>query len=580
MDTGVDRDRFCEMFKGRSVVVSELPAGHSRVLASMANEMAGRDDASLRTRAEYLALFDLLAAHVPPVPPTRLTLVDEAGRPTAAARAIEDYARASLGQQEFFAADMYMVQVTGFRPGRGVLTEPVRPGRGARVDVWKTDPADDRHIPAPDRGGALFSSQAFCIKNSGNHTLRAPKRSWRIILDAAGPDNRLAGMRRLNLKAMWNDPAQMREALAWRLFGLADVPAPRHTYAKFAFGSTYRGLFNVIEQVDRRFLKDRFGENHLGNLYKTGCRDIGCATLAYRTGPDGDDSGRQYYVPGAAEHTYRLKTNADNPEANTYDDLACLIRTINGVGLPGGRERFDTDAFRESVDGILDAEAFLRWAAVNMLLGSWDNYYATPSNYYLYNSGHQGAARDFVGSPYFHFIPWDYDNCLGIDYFGIRWQYGDILDWAGNTRRYWKNRKTTHIPLVQNLLRNHDYRQYSLDYLEHMLDTEFNPRAFATQIGTHSPDGLWQRIRQAAYLESDTPCGRPFTGRQFSNDEIYWSGYRQHEMRRGRKRVEGIVHYVRMRRDSARAQLKQIRRTMPRRIDGFAEAPRPLDRAA
>src|SRR5215469_14374387 len=147
MNTGVDRDRFCEMFKGRSVVVSELPAGHSRVLASMASEMAGRTDASLRTRAEYLALFDLLAAHVPPVPPTRLTLVDAAGRPTAAARAIEDYARASLGQQEFFDADMYMVHVTGFHPGRGVLTEPVRPAHGARLEVWKTDPADDRHIP-------------------------------------------------------------------------------------------------------------------------------------------------------------------------------------------------------------------------------------------------------------------------------------------------------------------------------------------------------------------------------------------------------------------------------------------------
>jgi hypothetical protein len=580
MDTGVDRDRFCEMFKGRAVVVSELPAGHSRVLASMANEMAGRDDASLRTRAEYLALFDLLLAHVPPVPPARLRLLDEAGLPTAAARAIEDYARASLGQQEFFDADMYMVHVTGFHPGRGVLTEPVRPAGGATLDVWKTDPADDRHIPAPGRGGALFSTRAFTIKNSGNRTLRAPKRSWRIILDAAGPDNRLAGMRRINLKAMWNDPSQMREALAWRLFGLADIPAPRHTYAKFAFDSAYRGLFSVIEQVDRRFLKDHFGENHLGNLYKTGCRDLGCATLAYRTGSDGDDSGRQYYVAGAAEHTYRLKTNADNPEANTYDDLACFIRTINGVGLPGGRERFDTDAFRESVDGIMDAGAFLRWAAVNMLLGSWDNYYATPSNYYLYNSGHQGAAKDFVSSPYFHFIPWDYDNCLGIDYFGTRWQYGDILDWAGNTRRYWKNRKSSHIPLVQNLLRNHDYRQYYLDYLEHMLDTEFNPGAIATRIGTKSEAGLWERVRQAAYLESDTPGGRPFTGRQFSNDQIYWSGCRQREMRQGRKKAEGIVHYVRMRRDSAHAQLKQIRRTMPRRIDGFAPAARPLDRAA
>ena len=177
METGVDRDRFCEMFKGRAVVVSDLPAGQSRVLASMANEMAGRDDASLRTRAEYLALFDLLVAHVPPVPPRRLTLVDEAGRPTAAARAIEDYAKASLGQQEFFDADMYMVHVTGFRPGRGVLTEPVRPGDGARLDVWKTDPADDRHIPALDEGGGACSARrpspsrtpatARCARRSG-----------------------------------------------------------------------------------------------------------------------------------------------------------------------------------------------------------------------------------------------------------------------------------------------------------------------------------------------------------------------------------------------------------------------------
>ncbi len=217
MDTAVGRDRFWEMFKGRAVVVSELPAGPSRVLANVASEMAGRDKASLRTRAEYEALFDLLLAHVPPAPPAKLRLVDETGRPTAAARAIEDYIGASLGKQEFFDADMYVVHVTGFRPGRDVLTEP-RPARGARVDVWNTDPAGRRRVPALSGGGALFSSQAFSLKNTGNRTLRAPKRSWRIILDAAGHDNRLAGMIRINLKAMYNDPSQMREALAWRLF--------------------------------------------------------------------------------------------------------------------------------------------------------------------------------------------------------------------------------------------------------------------------------------------------------------------------------------------------------------------------
>jgi hypothetical protein len=252
-------------------------------------------------------------------------LLDKAGRPTAAARAIGDYISASLGKPEFFDADMYMFHVTGFHPGRGVLTEQVKPAHGARLDVWKADPADDRRIPADRDGGILFSTPAFSLKNSGNRTLRAPKRSWRITLDAAGPDNRLAGMSRINLKAMYNDPSQMREALAWRLFGKADIPAPRHTYAKLAFDTTYRGLFSVIEHVDKRFLRDRFGENHLGNLYKTGCRDIGCATLAYRTGPDGDDTGRQYFVPGSAERTYRLKTNKNNPEANTYDDLACFV---------------------------------------------------------------------------------------------------------------------------------------------------------------------------------------------------------------------------------------------------------------
>ena len=90
--------------------------------------------------------------------------------------------------------------------------------------MWRTDPADRRRVPAPGGGGALFSSQAFSLKNSGNRTLRAPKRSWRILLDAAGHDNRLAGMTRINLKAMYNDPSQMREALAWRLFGIADSP--------------------------------------------------------------------------------------------------------------------------------------------------------------------------------------------------------------------------------------------------------------------------------------------------------------------------------------------------------------------
>ena len=133
---------------------------------------------------------------------------------------------------------------------------------------------------------------------------------------------------------------------------------------------------------------------------------------------------------------------------------------------------------------------------------------------------------------------------------------------------------------MHNLLRNRDYRQYYLDYLEYLLDTQFHPRAFGEQIAADSGAGLWARVSQAAYLESATPYGQPFTGRQFTNDEVYRSGCQQYELQHGNEKAEGIVHYVHMRRDSARQQLEQLRATTPRANDGagFPAAMEPLPR--
>ena len=479
---------------------------------------------------------------------------------------------------DFFDASMHMIHITGFPRQQGVLVHPAE-AHGARLDVWRTNPDDKQHISGATGEGAAFSTRTFSLANSGNRTLRAPKRSWKVSLEPGEGGVRLAGMARVNLKSMYNDPSQMREAIAWHMFGRAELPSPRHTYAKLAFDATYLGLFAVIEQVDKRFLKDHFGANHQGNLYKAYCGDVGCATLEHRTGPGGADSGRQYFTPGSDDLTYRLKTNEDNREASTYDDLAKFIAVINGVGMAGGTGRFDTDAFRESVDAIMNAHAFLRWASVNLLLGSWDNYFKTPSNYYLYNSGRQGAENDFMRTPYFTFIPWDYDNCLGIDYFGTKWQYTDILNWPDYKGNGSPDQTGSRIPLVHNLLRNRDYRQFYLDYLEFLLDTQFNPRAIAGQIAPESGGGLWSRVCQAAYLESAAPAGQPFTGRQFTNDEVYRSGWKQYELQHEKARCEGIVHYVRMRHDSARQQLAQLRGATPR-ANGGAGFPAVVPSAA
>ncbi len=574
MDETLDKRHFVDLFKARAVVVTDLSRGHARTVAEQVNEQVGRGDASLRTKAEYSALFDALLREPDSLAgPATLRLRADGAGPTAAGQAVEQYLRASTGKAEFFDEPMYVISVAGWPADHLTPEEPVEASGDARLALWPSDPADARHVPPPEQEGVLFATPTFSLMNSGNRTLRAPKRSWKVNFEIGGDDQRLVDMSRLNLKAMYNDPAQMREALAWQLFAGAGVPASRHTYAKLAINDRYRGLFFLVEQVDRRMLKDHFGGNDGGNLYKAYCDDIGCATLERRVGEDGDDSGRQYFkAKSIDDRSYRLKSNEDDAQANTYDDLAELIRRIDGVGLSGGDERFASDDYRASLDAVMSMPAFLRWAGVNLLAGSWDNYFATPANYYLYNAGRKGARESFVESPYFVLLPWDYDNSFGIDYFATEWQDTDVVDWAANTRNYCKQThapgETSRIPLVQNVLRNHDFCQYYLDHLEHLLETVFDPDKIAAKLGPDGGPGLWERVRHAAYLESDTPSGPPFTGRQFTNDEVYRTGCLQNEVRHGDAHVEGIVHYVRMRRDQARRQLEALRATFPSGASG------------
>ena len=378
VDRILDRKNFRAIFADRAVILTDLGKGTPLDLAARVNEAAGRGDAVLRTRAEYDALFDAVTRDVAGTPAAgdpALAMADEHGRPTMAGTTVQAYLDASIGKREFFGGPMYQVEISGWPAGEMRPDKPVI-SAGSRLSLSRTDPRDARTLPPPVHGGVLFTSTTFSLVNSGQMTKHAPKRSWKVNLDPGQDDDRLVGMARLNLKSMYNDPSQMREALAWRLFAAAGVPSPEHTYAKLAINGAYYGLHSLIEQIDKRFLGDRFGENRHGNLYKAYCGSLGCATLEHRRGTDGDDGGRQYHTSAHPDdQTYRLKTNENDADAAGDDDLATFIRVINGVGLPGGDGRFDTDAFRGEVERVFDVKAFLRWAGVNLLLGSWDNYF-------------------------------------------------------------------------------------------------------------------------------------------------------------------------------------------------------------
>lgn len=487
-------------------------------------------------------------------------------------------ARSDLTAQKdaFFSSDqMYYARIDGWRREwmSPASLDAERSVRGATFSLYKADPHSQQHCPDGDASDdqLVYKTTDFTLRTSGNKTKGTPKSSYKIKLE----DNSFLGMKALNLKSMWNDASQMREALAWQLFKQAGIVSPGHTYAKLCIGGKYFGLYSVIEQIDGAFLKSHFAKNSKGNLFKQYWFDIGPADLRYRAPQDPSAPGKEYFKkPSMDDRSYQLKSNdkADEAAFQTYDDLAQLIAAINGKRADGTTVDPASPAYKEALDKVFNVKAYLRWAAVNMLLGAWDNYWATPANYYLYNAGHADKPKGFMQEPYFYWLPWDYDNTFGITYWSTRWQYVDIVDWEASTKSYYGGNKTAKLPAIATLLKNTDYMTYYLDFVEWMLDKHFNAGAISPRRAQ-----LWRHVRDAAFLESDTDSGAAHTGRQYTNHQVYQQGDAQEELSNGAGHLEGIDHYVEMRHDSAKQQLNALRSQYPRQArDDEFEAPVPV----
>src|SRR5688572_13964231 len=206
----------------------------------------------------------------------------------------------AISEDDFWGdGTMYFVRIDRWDPNRmtpASLRDEVTVA-GSEVRVYRIDPKNPNHCPDGDVGAndLVFSTDEFNLRTSGNFTNGTPKSSYKIGFD--NEDERMYAMRSINLKSMWNDVSQMREALAWSLFKQAGVRGSRHTYARLCINDRYYGLYSVIEQVDKAFLKDHFkNDNDDGNLYKAYWADIGPATLEHR-----GDAGSNYLTASSID---------------------------------------------------------------------------------------------------------------------------------------------------------------------------------------------------------------------------------------------------------------------------------------
>ena len=204
------------------------------------------------------------------------------------------------------------------------------------------------------------------------------KRNMKIKLDWANKDQNYNSVETLNLNAGGLDPSKLRDVFSYWLFREAGVPAPRTTFAEMTltipgrYEKEHLGLYTIVEQVNKSFLKDRFGSKK-GLLMKP----EGIASVEYH----GDDW--RFYA-----HLYRPDNQPSLAQSMRVMDFANVVNLSN------------TKQFRDSISSYLDIDGFLRFIAVNALIVNLDTLLAMPQNYYLHLSK---DTNKFV------FFPWDLD---------------------------------------------------------------------------------------------------------------------------------------------------------------------------
>jgi hypothetical protein len=176
------------------------------------------------------------------------------------------------------------------------------------------------------------------------------------------------------------DPSMLRDRLGYTMFRDMGVAAPRAVHARVLINGQLEGLFAVVEQVDGRFTRARFGEGGKGNLYK-------------EIWPSYDDP---------SVYLAALETNENQqPSVQRMLDFKQAIDTgaldtVNLVDRDYILRYLAVDRVTVNDDGIM--HLWCDHTAQGNNRGSWGNH-----NYYWYEALNENR---------FWLIPWDLDNAF------------------------------------------------------------------------------------------------------------------------------------------------------------------------
>ena len=255
-----------------------------------------------------------------------------------------------------------------------------------------------------DHNGIKDTIDEVGFRLRGNTSRNSQKKSFKISFNSFINGERWNGVKGLNINGEHNDPSISRARICWNLLEDLDLASARTNHVKLYINNSYYGVYANVEHINDDFVLQRFGDDS-GNLYKC----LWPATLEYISNNPND-----YKFTSGGRRAYDLKTNTNDDD---YTDLSNFITVLNNAS------NSDLPCALES---IFDVNEYLYYLAFEIAIGHWDNHAYNKNNFYLYQNPTDGLM---------HYIPFDLDNTLGIDWVGQNWATRNINNW-GNISNY------------------------------------------------------------------------------------------------------------------------------------------------
>ncbi|HTI69810.1 MAG TPA: CotH kinase family protein [Candidatus Limnocylindria bacterium] len=309
-------------------------------------------------------------------------------------------------------------------------------------------------------GGVAIPDAKIRFKGNGTylHSRTSYKRPLKLELPK-GKKNRLAGERVFNFGNLASDNSGLADTLAYEFFRDAGVPAPRTAFARTLltidgqFTNRPLGLYVMVEDIDERFLEDRFGDKP-PTLFKPVTYH-----LFKDLGPDWS----------AYAKIYDPKKKIEEAAQKRVIECSQFVTTATD------------EEFARRCGEFFDLDETARFIAVLSLISSYDGFLNNGQNFYMYLNNETGQ---------FGFIPWDLDHSWGGFIYTGTAQQREIASVMHPLAR--------RVRLVDRLLAAPAFQTVYRKRVEEIFRKQFDPQRLSKRV-----DDLGAVIRPVVAEESD-----------------------------------------------------------------------------